>query len=102
VSPGGPSEERVVWNERFQGERFDFSGRIVFARFDRCEFVKCTLLIDDGTEQLAFPDYPAPVVRSAGDDRDPSMMRWACRHRRTGGPPVTSIRNTSRRTGEAG
>jgi len=54
VSPDGPAEERVIWNERFQGERFDFTGRIVFARFDACEFVKCTLLIDHETEQLAF------------------------------------------------
>ena len=23
-----------------------------------------------------FPDYPAPVVRNAGTDRDLTMMRW--------------------------
>jgi hypothetical protein len=23
-----------------------------------------------------FPDYPAPVVRNAGDDRELTMMRW--------------------------
>ena len=50
----GPTEERVIWNERFQGEHFDFQGKISFARFDGCEFVKCTLLIDHETEQLAF------------------------------------------------
>ena len=49
-----PTEERVIWNERFQGEQFDFRGKIIFTRFDSCEFVKCTLLIDHGTEQLAF------------------------------------------------
>jgi len=27
-----------------------FRGKISFTRFDRCEFVKCTLLIDHGTE----------------------------------------------------
>jgi hypothetical protein len=27
-----------------------------YARSDGCEFVKCTLLIDRGTEQLAFTD----------------------------------------------
>jgi diadenosine tetraphosphatase ApaH/serine/threonine PP2A family protein phosphatase len=50
----GPPEERVIWNERFRGEHFDFRGKISFARFDSCEFIKCTLLIDRGTEQLAF------------------------------------------------
>jgi len=50
----GPAEERVIWNERFQGQHFDFRGKIVFTRFDGCEFVKCTLLIDYETEQLAF------------------------------------------------
>ena len=54
MSSGGPPEERVIWNERFQAEHFDFRGRLVFTRFDNCEFVKCTLLIDHGTEQLAF------------------------------------------------
>jgi hypothetical protein len=33
---------------------FDFRGKSSFTRFDRCEFVTCTLLIDDPTEQLAF------------------------------------------------
>jgi putative SOS response-associated peptidase YedK len=23
-----------------------------------------------------FPDYPAPVVRNVGDDRELTMMRW--------------------------
>jgi hypothetical protein len=54
VSPNGPPEERVVCNERFQREHFDFRGKISFVRFDGCEFVKCTLLFDHGTEQLAF------------------------------------------------
>ena len=50
----GPTEERVIWRERFQAEYFDFRGKSLFTRFDCCEFVKCTLLIDHGTEQLAF------------------------------------------------
>ena len=50
----GPPEERVIWNKRFQSETFDFRGKVTFARFDRCEFVKCSLLIDEGTGQLAF------------------------------------------------
>jgi hypothetical protein len=33
---------------------FDFRGKSIFIRFDGCEFVKCNLLIDHGTEQLAF------------------------------------------------
>jgi putative SOS response-associated peptidase YedK len=43
-----------------------------------------------------FPDYPAPVVRNAGPDRELTMMRWGMPPPpRTGGPPVTNIRNTS-------
>jgi hypothetical protein len=51
---GQPTEERVVYSERFQGLSFDFRGKAVFIRYDRCEFVKCTLLIDRETEQLTF------------------------------------------------
>jgi hypothetical protein len=40
----------------FQAQTFDLRGTAVLTRFDRCEFVKCTLLIDDGTEQLAFTE----------------------------------------------
>jgi hypothetical protein len=29
---------------------------MALTRFDGCEFVKCTLLIDQGTEQLAFTE----------------------------------------------
>jgi hypothetical protein len=47
-------EERVIWRKRFQGQHFDFRGKILFTRFDHCEFVKCILLTDQGTEQLAF------------------------------------------------
>jgi hypothetical protein len=50
----GPTEERIIYSERFQSISFDFRGKITFVRYDRCEFVKCTLLIDHGTEQLAF------------------------------------------------
>jgi putative SOS response-associated peptidase YedK len=43
-----------------------------------------------------FPDYPAPVVRNAGADRELVLMRWGMpAPPRTGGPPVTNIRNTS-------
>ena len=43
-----------------------------------------------------FPDYPAPVVRNSGSERELAMMRWGMPPPpRTGGPPVTSIRNTS-------
>jgi hypothetical protein len=49
-----PPEERVIWRKRFHAEYFDFRGKSLFTRFDGCEFVKCTLLIDRDTEQLAF------------------------------------------------
>src|SRR5467141_3407924 len=43
-----------------------------------------------------FPDYPAPVVRNAGGERELVLMRWGMPPPpRTGGPPVTNIRNTS-------
>jgi putative SOS response-associated peptidase YedK len=43
-----------------------------------------------------FPDYPAPIVRNAGAEREMVMMRWGMPPPpRTGGPPVTNIRNTS-------
>jgi hypothetical protein len=51
-----PHEERVIWRQRFQAEVFDFRGKSIFTRFDGCEFIKCTLLLDGGTEQLAFTD----------------------------------------------
>jgi hypothetical protein len=54
VIAADPSEERVIYSERFQGVHFDFRGKSIFTRYDRCEFVKCTLLIDQSTEQLAF------------------------------------------------
>ena len=43
-----------------------------------------------------FPDYPAPVVRNAGTDRELIMMRWGMPPPpRAGGFPVTNIRNTT-------
>jgi putative SOS response-associated peptidase YedK len=43
-----------------------------------------------------FPDYPAPVVRNVGTERELVLMRWGMPPPpRTGGPPVTNIRNTS-------
>ena len=56
VTPDGPTEERIIYRQRFRAEHFDFRGQIVFTRFDACEFVNCTLLIDHGTEQLAFTE----------------------------------------------
>src|SRR6266850_8487304 len=40
-----------------------------------------------------FPDYPTPVVRNVGTEREMVMMRWACRP--AGGYPDTNIRNTT-------
>jgi hypothetical protein len=54
MNPEGPPEERIIYRQRFQAHQFDFRGKITFTRFDRCEFVKCTLLIDRGTGHLAF------------------------------------------------
>jgi hypothetical protein len=54
VSRDDPPDERVIYSERFQGQYFDFRGKSIFTRYDRCEFAKCTLLIDHSTEQLAF------------------------------------------------
>src|SRR6267154_1306205 len=43
-----------------------------------------------------FPDYPAPVVRNARTERELAIMRWGMPPPpRTGGTPVTNIRNTS-------
>ena len=43
-----------------------------------------------------FPDYPAPVVRNAGTEREMVTMRWGMPPPpRAGGFPVTNIRNTS-------
>src|SRR5271154_2327197 len=43
-----------------------------------------------------FPDYPAPVIRNAGAEREMRMMRWGMPPPpRAGGFPVTNIRNTS-------
>lgn len=38
------------WKDRISKTRAGF----VFVRYDECEFVKCTILIDDETENLAF------------------------------------------------
>jgi hypothetical protein len=54
MKPDDPPDERVIYRERFQGAHFDFEGKSIFTRYDRCEFVNCTLLIDHATEQLAF------------------------------------------------
>src|ERR1700755_3218709 len=45
---------------------------------------------------IGFSDYPAPVERNSGDGHELTMMRWGMPPPlRTGGPPVTNIRNTS-------
>jgi putative SOS response-associated peptidase YedK len=41
-----------------------------------------------------FPDYPAPVVRNAGTERELVLMRWGMPPPlKVGGPPITNIRN---------
>jgi putative SOS response-associated peptidase YedK len=43
-----------------------------------------------------FPDYLAPVIRDSEGGREMVMMRWGMPPPpRTGGPPVTNIRNTT-------
>src|SRR6476661_7803272 len=43
-----------------------------------------------------FPDYPAPVIRNTDAGSEMVTMRWGMPPPpRTGGPPVTNIRNTS-------
>jgi len=43
-----------------------------------------------------FPDYPAPVDRNTEAGTEMTLMRWGMPPpSRTGGPPVTNIRNTS-------
>jgi len=42
-----------------------------------------------------FPDYPAPVVRNADGERADHDALGPPPPPRTGGPPVTNIRNTS-------
>jgi putative SOS response-associated peptidase YedK len=45
-----------------------------------------------------LPDYPAPVVRNAGAERKLTMMRWGMPPPpKSGGPPVTNIRDTNSR-----
>jgi len=47
-------EECVFWNETYYAETFDFRGRVNLRRYDECSFIKCTIFIDEGTEELAF------------------------------------------------
>ncbi len=43
-----------------------------------------------------FPDNPAPVVRSVGNDRELVLMRWGMPSPpQFAGAPVTNIRNTN-------
>ena len=42
-----------------------------------------------------FPDYPAPVICNTSYGREMALMHWGMPPPpRTGGPPVTNIRNT--------
>lgn len=63
-------EERVFWREVFHARTFDFSSRINYCRFDCCTFVKCTLLINGETEQLAFTDCTFKDCNITGIDAD--------------------------------
>jgi hypothetical protein len=54
MRPDGKAEERILYRQCFRGLNFDFRGKMVFTRFDGCEFVECTLLVDHETEQLTF------------------------------------------------
>ncbi|MEY9161385.1 hypothetical protein [Bradyrhizobium japonicum] len=53
-----------------------------------------------------FPDYPAPVIRNTEAGTEMTLMSWGMPPPlRTGGPPVTNIRNavtTLGRLAEAG
>jgi hypothetical protein len=49
-------EERVIYQQRYQGAHLDFRSRPIFARYDACQFVNCTILIDEATADLAFTD----------------------------------------------
>ena len=41
-----------------------------------------------------FPDYPAPVVRNAGAERELVLIRWGMPPPpKVGGPTITNIRN---------
>jgi hypothetical protein len=65
-------EERVIYAERFQARTLDFRGRLAFARYDECAFVKCKVLIDDQTENLAitnctFEDCNIDELQAAPD-----------------------------------
>jgi hypothetical protein len=65
----GLIEERVFWDERFQGREMDFRGKSALTRFDCCTFVKCTIHIDDNTEHLAFTEC---VFQDCNIDRLPN------------------------------
>ena len=50
-----------------------------------------------------FPDYPAPVVRSAGNERELTMMRWGMPPSpKIGGAPSPISAIPLPRTGAAG
>lgn len=47
-------EERVIYKQRFQETVLDYRARTCFQRYDCCEFVNATILIDEMTRALAF------------------------------------------------
>jgi hypothetical protein len=50
-----------------------------------------------------FPDYPAPVIRNAGDEREMVLMRWGMpRHRSSEGCRSRTFAICRHRTGAAG
>jgi putative SOS response-associated peptidase YedK len=50
-----------------------------------------------------FPDYPAPVVRNSGGQREMTMMRWACRRHHARAASRSPTSGTRRHhTGAAG
>jgi putative SOS response-associated peptidase YedK len=50
-----------------------------------------------------FPDYPAPVVRNSGDEREMVLMRWGMPRRQSSAARPSPTSGAHRhRTGEAG
>lgn len=50
----GGSEGALSLRQSFYAETLEFRDRMNFCRDDECVFVKCTLLMDADTEQIAF------------------------------------------------
>ncbi len=52
--PRKASKNGSIIKRRYQGSTLNALGRPVFLRYDFCEFVKCTILIDERTGKLAI------------------------------------------------